>query len=85
MLSNINAPGEQQMTCTDARTKNTRTLAKRKNGLITATLAIATSLAFSVASHTVIAGPAHSFTEYVPVLRVEPVYRNVTILSLIHI
>lgn len=67
------------MTCTNGKRKYTKRKASRKNAFITGTLAVATSLALAAASHSAVANTAHTFTEYVPVLKVEPIFRNVTV------
>ena len=67
------------MTCTNGKSKNTKRKASRINAFITSTLVVATSLALAAASHSAFANTAHTFTEYVPVLKVEPVFRNVTV------
>ena len=67
------------MTCTNGNSKNNKLKASRTNAFITGTLAVATSLALAAASHSAFASTAHTFTEYVPVLKVEPIFRNVTV------
>jgi len=64
-------------TISNPQKASTTTLHKHR--WIKGTLALATSLTLTVISNTAMADSSHSFTDYARVVRVEPLYRNVTV------